>query len=98
VSRASAAGVTWTCRTSNAAWAARFGHTSVIDAVSGAIYVIGGTDQMTFYKEVWVSTDGGALPDSVGKGAGGGGGGGGRVRLWVRGGYLGPDEGHTQRE
>ncbi len=55
----SAAGVTWTCRTANAPWAARYGHTSVIDA-AGAIYVIGGDGgHETYYNDVWVSTDGG---------------------------------------
>jgi hypothetical protein len=59
VSRALAAGVTWTCRTSKAPWAARASHTSVIDA-AGAIYVIGGYDtQLTCYRDVWASTDGG---------------------------------------
>jgi hypothetical protein len=62
-SRASAAGVTWTCRTAKAEWAARSGHTSVIDA-AGAIYVIGGTGNDIF-NDVWASTDGGARPDSV---------------------------------
>ncbi len=62
VSRASAAGVTWTSRTTSAPWAGRDGHTSVIDA-AGTIYVIGGWDGYgtnTFYKDVWASTDGGA--------------------------------------
>jgi hypothetical protein len=59
-SRASAAGVTWTSRASNAPWAARYGHTSVVDA-AGAIYVIGGVGS-TLYQDVWVSTDGGADP------------------------------------
>jgi hypothetical protein len=35
----------------------------VIDA-AGAIYVIGGYDDTTYYNDVLVSTDGGALPDS----------------------------------
>ncbi len=59
----SAAGVTWTSRTANAPWAGRFGHTSVVDAVSGVIYVIGGysySGDFTFYNDVWLSTDGGA--------------------------------------
>jgi hypothetical protein len=43
----------------------------VIDA-AGAIYVIGGRGGGTDYKDVWVSTDGGAQPDSV-KGAWSGG-------------------------
>jgi hypothetical protein len=65
-SHASAAGVTWTSRTAKAPWADRAGHTSVIDS-AGAIYVIGGggTDRTTFYADVWVSTDGGARPDSA---------------------------------
>ena len=46
-----------------APWAARFGHTTVVDA-AGAIYVIGGYGNGTFYSDVWVSTDGGARPDS----------------------------------
>jgi hypothetical protein len=61
--RASAAGVTWTSRTANAEWAARVGHTSVIDAL-GAIYVIGGYGD-TGYQDVWASTDGGARRDYV---------------------------------
>jgi hypothetical protein len=74
-SRASAAGVTWTCRTTSAPWAARFGHTSVIDA-AGAIYVIGGgggTDGNSLFQDVWASTDGGA-GRTRSKGGGGGGG------------------------
>ncbi len=60
VSRASAAGVTWTCRTLSAPWAARYQHTSVVDA-AGAIYVIGGYGSFgANYQDVWVSTDGGA--------------------------------------
>ncbi len=47
-----------------APWAGRQGHTTVIDA-AGAIYVIGGYDGTTDYNDVWVSTDGGARPDSV---------------------------------
>ncbi len=60
-----AAGVTWTSHTTSAPWATRFGHTTVIDAVSGAIYVIGGWGSTTIYHDVWVSTDGGARPDFV---------------------------------
>ncbi len=72
-----AAGVTWTSRTTSAPWAGRFGQTTVIDA-AGAIYVIGGYgDNFTHYDDVWVSTDGGARPDSVGGGR------------WVPGGYSG---------
>ncbi len=54
-----AAGATWTSRTPSAPWAARSGHTTVMDA-AGAIYVIGGFSGTTFYNDVWVSTDGGA--------------------------------------
>jgi hypothetical protein len=70
-SRASSAGVTWTSRTAKAEWADRAFHTSVIDA-AGTIYVIGGqgTDSTTFYADVWASTDGGAVPDSVEGGRG----------------------------
>ena len=53
VGRAYTAGVTWTSRTLSAQWAARSGHTTVIDA-AGAIYVIGGGG----FQDVW--TDGGA--------------------------------------
>jgi hypothetical protein len=66
--RASAAGKTWTSRTTGAPWAARRYHTSVVDA-AGAIYVIGGDissiSSVTGYQDVWASTDGGAGPDSV---------------------------------
>ena len=66
------AGVTWTSRTTSAHWNARGYHTSVVDA-AGAIYVIGGYNvgSNTYYKDVWVSTDGGARPDSVGGVVGG---------------------------
>jgi hypothetical protein len=60
-SRALAAGVTWTSRTTSAPWAGRSGHTSVIDA-AGAIYVIGGYGEgsLHYFQDVWASTDGGA--------------------------------------
>ncbi len=62
----SAAGAMWRCRTTSAPWAARGSHTSVIDA-AGAIYVIGGAyGGGTYFHDVWVSTNGGARPDSVG--------------------------------
>ncbi len=56
-----------------APWAARYGHTSVVDA-AGAIYVIGGYSMggpngTTYFQDVWVSTDGGAR---AGPGRGGG--------------------------
>ncbi len=59
VSHASAAGVTWWLVIASAPWAARAFHTSVVDA-AGAIYVLGGFNGGTYYKDVWVSTDGGA--------------------------------------
>ncbi len=64
VARTSAAGATFTNRTLTAGWAARQAHASVIDA-AGAIYVIGGGYGGAYYQDVWVSTDGGARPDSV---------------------------------
>jgi hypothetical protein len=51
-----------------APWAARWLHTSVVDA-AGAIYVIGGTGSGPDYNDVYVSTDGGAR---AGPGRGGG--------------------------
>jgi hypothetical protein len=49
-----------------APWAARFGHTSVVDA-AGAIYVIGGFGGgEAYFNDVYASTDGGASPDAVG--------------------------------
>jgi hypothetical protein len=58
------AGAMWRSRTMTAPWAARFGHTTVVDA-AGAIYVIGGVSTTyngtyTYYHDVWASTDGGA--------------------------------------
>jgi hypothetical protein len=71
VSRAFAAGRTFSSRTLKAEWAARNSHTSVIDA-AGAIYVIGGWSiGGTRFNDVWASTDGGARPDSVGGAVGG---------------------------
>ncbi len=66
-SRALAAGVSWTCCTHKAPWAARDSPTSMIDAF-GAIYVIGGKrmDDGSFLNDVWVSTDGGSPLDSAG--------------------------------
>ncbi len=52
-----ATGATWQLVIASAPWAARYGHTSVIDAISGAIYVIGGTGGGTYCVDVWVSTD-----------------------------------------
>ncbi len=63
--------MTWASRTITAPWAARDGHTSVVDA-AGAIYVIGGFGGVArYYKDVWASTDGGARPDRVGGWVGG---------------------------
>ncbi len=60
MSHSFAAGRTFSNRTLKAEWAARYGHTSVVDAVSGAIYVIGGLGGSTYYNDVWASTAGGA--------------------------------------
>ncbi len=55
-----AAGATWKSRTTGAQWAARFGHTTVIDA-AGAIYVIGGNNgPHGIRNDVLKSADGGA--------------------------------------
>jgi hypothetical protein len=61
---ARAAGASWTLMTANAPWAARMGHTSVIDAI-GNIYVLGGEGlynnncdgDKPFYNDVWRSAD-----------------------------------------
>jgi hypothetical protein len=78
LSRASATGITWMSRTLKAGWAVRDGHTSVIDAVSGAIYVIGGKGGLiAYFQDVWASTDGGAragLGEEGGRGVDEGGG------------------------
>jgi hypothetical protein len=47
-----------------APWAARYGHSTVIDARTRAIYVIGGYTGTTYFNDVLVSTDGGAFPAS----------------------------------
>ncbi len=63
------AGAMWRSRTMTAPWAARWFHTTVVDA-AGTIYVIGGrTSGGNYFHDVWASTDGGARPDSV-KGGG----------------------------
>ncbi len=52
----------------SAPWAVRRSHTSVIDA-AGAIYVLGGTDDVTpyvYFNDVWVSPDKGADPTWAG--------------------------------
>ena len=52
--------MSYTLVRSSAPWDGRYSHTSVIGA-AGAIYVIGGfRDGLTFYNDVWASTDGGA--------------------------------------
>ncbi len=62
VVRPVAAGATWKLVIDSAPWAARYLHTTVVDA-SGAIYVICGRSGTftvsTVYNDVWVSTDGG---------------------------------------
>jgi hypothetical protein len=63
--RRCAAGVTWSLVTSDALWAARHMHTTVIDA-AGAMYLIGGLSyekkNNSFYNinDVWVSANKGA--------------------------------------
>jgi hypothetical protein len=54
-----AAGATWKLLIASAPWAARAGHTSVID-IAGAMYVIGGGDNSKSNNDAWVSTDRGA--------------------------------------
>jgi hypothetical protein len=50
----------WRLVIASAPWAARRGHTSVVDA-AGAIYVLGGSgDGTVYFNDVWASTDGGA--------------------------------------
>ena len=57
-------GVTWTRVIASAPWGGRAGPTTAIDA-AGAIYVLGGRSgdsfyNLTYYDDVWVSSDGGA--------------------------------------
>jgi hypothetical protein len=55
-----AAGATSKLVIASAPWAARYLHTTVIDA-AGAIYVIGGYgSSLTYYNDAWSSADGGA--------------------------------------
>ena len=58
-----AAGASWTSTTDNAPWAARYSHTSVIDA-AGDIYVLGGYGT-TYYSDVWMSADKGEMPHAA---------------------------------
>jgi hypothetical protein len=55
--RPRAAGATWGPVTDHAPWAARAGHTTVIDA-AGNIYLMGGGSGVgnnpTIYNDVWV--------------------------------------------
>ncbi len=56
-----AAGATWTRVTASAPWAARYSHATVIDAIAGAIFVVGGYgSSFTYYNDAWSSADGGA--------------------------------------
>ncbi len=56
------AGASWKRITASAPWAARQGHTSVLDA-AGNIFVLGGSgDGDTTYNDVWRSADHGAAP------------------------------------
>jgi hypothetical protein len=70
-----------------APWAARYGHTTVVDA-AGAIYVIGGYGGgLTYFNDVRASTDGGAR---AGLGRGGG-------RCYSSGNYRGSTRGGSRR-
>ena len=65
-----AAGATWVRVTEHAAWEARAGHTSVIDA-TGAIYVLGGVtssfgDTSGAMNDVWRGTAGGEARHATG--------------------------------
>jgi hypothetical protein len=64
VSLPCAAGATWVRVTEHAAWEARAGHTSVIDA-TGAIYVLGGGGSK-YFNDVWRGTDGGEARHATG--------------------------------
>jgi hypothetical protein len=57
--RRRAAGVTWSVVTSNAPWAARSMHTTVIDA-AGTMYLIGGEGNTGNLDDVWSSANRGA--------------------------------------
>jgi hypothetical protein len=58
--RPPAAGATWGLVTGDAPWAARGGHTTVIDA-AGTMYLMGGRgDAGKLYNDVWQSTGAGA--------------------------------------
>ena len=51
--------MTWSLVTSNAPWAARSAHTTVIDA-AGTMFLIGGQGDTGFLNDVWSSADKGA--------------------------------------
>ena len=51
-----ATGVTWSLVTSNAPWAARCMHTTVIDA-AGTMYLIGGQSYTGYLNDVWSSAN-----------------------------------------
>jgi PGF-pre-PGF domain-containing protein len=52
-------GTTWMLQTDNAAWPARYTHTSVV-MPDGSIILMGGWDGSNYLNEVWRSTDSGA--------------------------------------
>ena len=56
--RPCAAGATWT-RITTAPWAARFAHTTVIDA-AGSMYLMGGLSNSAAFNDVWQSAGAGA--------------------------------------
>ena len=59
--RPRAAGTTWGLVTGDAPWAARGGHTTMIDA-AGTMYLMGGSnaEKHLNYNDVWQSTGAGA--------------------------------------
>ncbi len=56
--RRRAAGATWSLAAAITPWAARFGHTTVIDA-AGTMYLIGGYNG-NYFNDVWSSANKGA--------------------------------------
>ena len=57
--RPRAAGTTWKLVAGDAPWAARAGHTTVIDAAS-TMFLMGGIDGQKAYNDVWQSSGAGA--------------------------------------
>ena len=55
-------GATWVQRTASASWAARMGHSAVVDPTGTLLYIMAGNtaNSVTYYHDVWVSSDYGA--------------------------------------